>query len=324
MAQAQDRLVAGRRDRHRGLRGGPGGARSSGVRRGVRRRRHRLGVLAQGRRCVPAAHHRAAEERGCRAVRRHHLQAGQGRRGRAGARAAGQGAGLPLAHRAHAPAVRPLRLPAALQGLSGQPAQLQGRHRPGGLPREHRGPLRRRRVQPGAAGAGGHAGQALQDLRPVQEAGRRRVRHLLQDQHPGRVGAHRPGGLRVRPRARAQEGHHRPQGQRGARHRRPVPGSGARPWPRSSPRSRWTTPTSTPCACGCSRTPSTTTCWWRPTSTATSSPTSAPRWSAGWASAAPGNIGDEAGGLRADPRFGAEVRRPEQGEPASRPSWPPR
>ena len=80
--------------------------------------------------------------------------------------------------------------------------------------------------------------QPLQELRPVQEAGRRRVRHLLQDQHPGRVGAHRPGGLRVRPRARAQEGHHRPQGQRGARHRRSVPGGGARRWPRTSPTSR--------------------------------------------------------------------------------------
>ena len=96
------------------------------ARRRVHPRRHRLGVLVQGGRCLPAAHHRPAQERRRRHVRRHHLQAGQGGRGRAGARAEGQGAGLPLAHRAHAPAVRPLHLPAALQGLPGQPAQLQG------------------------------------------------------------------------------------------------------------------------------------------------------------------------------------------------------
>ncbi len=105
----------------------------------------------------PPAHHRPAEERRRRDVRRDHLEAGQGRRGRARARAAGQGPRLPLADRAHAAALRPLRLPAPLQGVPGQPAQLQGRHRPRRLPREHRGPVRRRRVPPGAAGAGGHA-----------------------------------------------------------------------------------------------------------------------------------------------------------------------
>ena len=47
----------------------------------------------------------------------------------AGARpgAAGQGSRLPLAHRPDAADVRPLHLPPALQGLPGQPAQLQGR-----------------------------------------------------------------------------------------------------------------------------------------------------------------------------------------------------
>ena len=40
----------------------------------------------------PAAHHRAVEEGGCGDVRRHHLQAGEDRRRRAGARAARQGA----------------------------------------------------------------------------------------------------------------------------------------------------------------------------------------------------------------------------------------
>ena len=115
----------------------------------------------------------------------------------------------------------------------------------------------------------------------------------LQDQHPQGLGAHHPGRLRVRPEARAQEGHRRPQGQRGARHRRAVPGDrqgGRQGLSRASP---WTTPTSTPCACGCSRTPSTTTSWWRPISTATSSPTCAPRWSADSASAARGNIGEK-------------------------------
>ena len=55
----------------------------------------------------------------------------------------------------------------------------------------------------------------------------------------------------------------------------------------------WTTRTSTPSACGCSRTRSTTTCSWPRTSTATSSPTCARRWWAGSASAAPGNIGEK-------------------------------
>ncbi len=45
-----------------------------------------------------------------------------------GARAAKQGADLPLAHRADAAVVRPLHLPAALQGLPRQPAELQGGH----------------------------------------------------------------------------------------------------------------------------------------------------------------------------------------------------
>ena len=46
----------------------------------------------------------------------------------------GKGLVLPLPHRAHATALRPVRLPASLQGLPGQPPQLQGRHRPGHLP----------------------------------------------------------------------------------------------------------------------------------------------------------------------------------------------
>ena len=66
----------------------------------------------------------------------------------------GQRADLPFAHRAHAPDVRPVHLPAPLQGVSGQPAELQERHRPGGLPREHRRPVFRGGIQSGSAGAG--------------------------------------------------------------------------------------------------------------------------------------------------------------------------
>ena len=69
--------------------------------------------------------------------------------------AAGHGPDLPFAHRAHAAAVRPLHLPAAVQGLPGQSAQLQGRPRPRRVPREHRGPLLRasssRRCRPSCA-----------------------------------------------------------------------------------------------------------------------------------------------------------------------------
>ena len=46
----------------------------------------------------------------------------------------GQGPHLPLPHRPDAAAVRPLHLPAAVQGLPGQPAELQGRPRPRRLP----------------------------------------------------------------------------------------------------------------------------------------------------------------------------------------------
>ena len=58
------------------------------------------------------------QQRRRRDVRRHHLEADEGRRGRAGAGAQGQGPGLPLADRAHAAALRPLHLPAALQGAT--------------------------------------------------------------------------------------------------------------------------------------------------------------------------------------------------------------
>ncbi len=62
----------------------------------------------------------------------------------------GQGARVPLADRTDAADVRPLRVPAPVQGVRGQPAQLQGDDRPRGVPREHRGAVRRRRVRTGA------------------------------------------------------------------------------------------------------------------------------------------------------------------------------
>ena len=112
-----------------------------------------------------------------------------------------------------------------------------------------------------------------------------RIRRLVQDQHAEGLGAHRPGGVRVRAQVQSQEGHGRSQGERRSRDRQPVPRDGARGRTRTSPRSRWTRRTSTPSPCGCSRTRSTTTCWWRRTSTATSSPTCARRWWAASASA---------------------------------------
>ena len=103
-----------------------------------------------------------------------------------------------------------------MQGLSGQPASTSRRastwSSSGRTPRTCTPGVEFNPVPQELADV---LGAALQELRPVQEAAGRRVRDLLQDQHPGRVGAHRPGGLRVRARTRPQEGHHRPQGQRG-------------------------------------------------------------------------------------------------------------
>ena len=67
----------------------------------------------------------------------------------------------------------------------------------------------------------------------------------------------------------------------------PVPGGGRARWQRTSRTSPWTMPTSTLLPCGCSRTRSTTKCWWHPTSMETLFPISAPKWLAGSDSAAP-------------------------------------
>ena len=86
---------------------------------------------------------------------------------------AGEGAQLPLADRAHAAVVRPVRLPPPVQGLSGQPAEFQGGDRPGGVPREHRGSVRRRGV-PSVAGRGPRRAREL--LAGVQGLSGRRGR----------------------------------------------------------------------------------------------------------------------------------------------------
>ena len=111
---------------------------------------HRLGLLVPGGRRPARPHRRAADERARGDVRGHHLQAGEGRGGGAGAVAPGHGSGVPLAHRPDAADVRSVHLPPSVQGLPGQSAELQGGHRPRHLPREHGRPLRGRRVQPGA------------------------------------------------------------------------------------------------------------------------------------------------------------------------------
>ena len=173
------------------------------------------------------------------------------------------------------------------KAYAGQPAQLQGGDRPRGLPREHRGPLRRGRVLAGARRARHDAGAPSASPSAASPSlGGDEYADLLQDQHEEGLGADRPRRLRVREEARPQEGHDRPQGQRRAGHRRPLP-RGGEEGRAGLPRHRSaTTPTSTPSACGSSRTRSTTTSSWPRTSTATSSPTCAPRWWAASASAA--------------------------------------
>ena len=146
----QHRVVARGRGRGRSHGGGEALPGRPEVRGYVHPRRHRLGVLAQGGRVLPRAHHRLAETQPCRHVRGHHFQARERRRSGTGTRAERPRSHLPQPHRPHAADVRPLHLPAPLQGLSRQSPELQGRHRHGGLQGEHRGSLCRRRIQPGA------------------------------------------------------------------------------------------------------------------------------------------------------------------------------
>ncbi len=257
-------------------------------------------------------------------VRRHHVQAREGRREGAGARAAGQGPRLPLPHRAHAPAVRPLRLPAALQGLSGQPAQLQGGHRPGRVPREHRGPLRGRRVQPRARRSWRDTLQKLSkpfaafaNLRGdeyaisckinTQKGSERIVRAAFE--FAKKYGRKKVTVVHKANVVRATDGLFLEMRQAGRR-RLPDHQDGRRQHRRRS-------------RCGCSRTRSTTTCWSRRTSTATSSPTSAPRWSAASASAARATSATSS--RCSSPRTARRPSTPGSTRSTlSPPSWPPR
>ena len=75
------------------------------------------------------------------------------------------------------------------------------------------------------------------------------------------------------------------------------------------------TASSTTCACSSSRSPTCTTCSSCRTCTATSSATSAAGLVGGLGVAPGGEHRDRGGGLRAGPRLGAQVRRPEQGQP---------
>ena len=65
--------------------------------------------------------------------------------------------------------------------------------------------------------------QLSKPFAPLRRPQGRRVRRVVQDQHAQGLRAHHRRGLRVRAQARAQEGHHRAQGECRARDRRDVP-----------------------------------------------------------------------------------------------------
>ena len=250
-------------------------------------RGHRLGILARRGRCVSRPHNRAPEERRCRHVRRHHVQAPEARRGGPGGPLQGKGLQLPLADRPHAAVVRPLHLPAALQGLSWQPAELQGRHRPRHLPRKHRGSVRRSRVLARCRRSWLRRSRKLsKPFAPFSRAAARQIRRVLQDQHAEEFGAHRPRRVRLRPEVQ-------PRKKVTVVHKANVVRAtdglfleAAREVAKDYPEIRLDEANIDALTMWLLKNPSTTTCSWRRTSTATSSPTCARRWSAGWASAA--------------------------------------
>ena len=157
------------------------------VRHAAARPRHRVGPQEQGRHQGPGHH-----------AGRHRLSQRQ--------RGAAQGA-------------RPVREPAPRVLDPGHRRALR-RHRHRHRPREHRGPLRRRRVR------GGQARDARAH-RLGRGQGRRhhppRLRHLAQADLDHRLRAHRALRLRVRAGQRPQEGHGGPQGQHPQVLRRPLP-----------------------------------------------------------------------------------------------------
>ena len=187
--------------------------------------------------------------------------------------------------------------------------------RPGDRAREHRGPLRRHRVR------AGHARGRSELIAWIERKRRRRLRRATPASRSSRSpisGTRRIVAVRLRLRRaeRPPQGHRRAQGQHHEVHRRPLPARRARgrrgdtPATSSSTTASWTT-----CACSSCRSPSCTTCWCCRTSTATSSPTSAPGLVGGLGVAPGANYRRRRRGLRADPRLGAQVHGPEQGQP---------
>ena len=102
----------------------PSGFWMRGIRRRVRPRRHRLGLLDQGRKRAPRTNGGSPGPAPSGPVRRHHLQAQGGGRGRAESRAQGSRVHLLQPHRGYAAAVQPGCVPPALSVLCREPAQL--------------------------------------------------------------------------------------------------------------------------------------------------------------------------------------------------------
>ena len=258
-----------------------------GRRRRIRLRRHRLGVLVQGGERPARPDHQAAQGDRRLPLRGHHLQAQGGRRRPSSTRRSGARA-CPISAPSSACARNSTSThePPALQGLSRQSPQLQGRHRPGHLPGEHRGHVRRRRVLPPARRSSGTPWPTHPKMKPFMDVPldeiavstrimtRKGCERIVRAAFEfARKAKRRSVTLVEKPNVLRETG--------GLM----LDTASAR-WPRTIPTSSSRTPTSTPCACGWSRTPSTTTSSWPRTSSATSSPTWPPSSSAGWASPA--------------------------------------
>ena len=201
--------------------------------------------MRRGRRAA-GADHRAAEARGRRAVRRHHVETGQGRRSRTGRR--------PCAARAWSTA-----RPSSACGSCSISTSACGRARRTPAIRSTSTTridivVFRENTEDLYAGVefnpvpdalADTLAAALAAVRALRRPEGRRVRGVVQDQHAEGLGAHHRRGVRLRAQARPQEGHRRAQGQRRARDRRHVPRDRPRGRRRATPRSSSTKPTST-------------------------------------------------------------------------------
>ena len=195
----------------------------------LRPRRHRLGVLAERGQRAARAHHRLAAAAQGRPVRRDHLEAEEGNRGRSRSRAEGQGPAVLQPHRLHAADLQPRHLHAALPVVPRQSAELhpqearrrlrraQGRRR--GLPPEHRRTVRRSGVDEPAAAGARCAGDALQ-VQAFRQRARRRPGDFGAHHHSPGGAAHLRSGLPARAQVRLQVGHHLREAQRAARNLR--------------------------------------------------------------------------------------------------------